>query len=124
MKDITLKSRLGRFYVPCNLYKSRGNAFKVYYALYERENDKKRWGNGEMELTTRNGSVVLNGRAVSSIVSALKNGKDNWSSKGKMVKLRVKYGKMIIDAGDISISLGKRQIKSVESVLKKAGVLE
>jgi hypothetical protein len=71
MKDITRKSRNRRFRVPHKLFKSQGDKVKVTYAAPTNSNDLQRWGR-EMAITLDNVQVKLDGKAINSIKSVLR----------------------------------------------------
>lgn len=71
MQEITKKSRSRRFHAPHYLAKSKGENVRVEYACPYSYNDEKRWGR-EMAISLGNVTVRLDGRAINSIKSVLR----------------------------------------------------
>ena len=71
MKEITRRSRSNRQFAPHKLIHSNGDRVFVTYAIPENQNDLKRWGK-EMVINFENFKVRLDGRAINSIKSVLK----------------------------------------------------
>lgn len=71
MKAITQKSRSRRFRAPHVLCKSAGKNVRVTYGRPKNSNDEKRWGR-EMSISLDNVTVRLNGKAINSIKSVLR----------------------------------------------------
>lgn len=71
MKEITKKSRARRYHADYDLYESKGEKVRVYYARPSNRNDEKRWGK-EMSIFLDNVTLRLDGRAIQSIKSVLR----------------------------------------------------